>query len=140
MYYDVIEARVIGELAFEVRFSDGLSGNVRFLPSYFYGVFEKFKHPDFFNQLKVSDDFVPWSDEVDLAPDIGGAPETPVLAPPVRTGLFRPTTCYTLLFLHPSFKFFLGQMPHIFAFDHVNQMLANITGMVADSFQRAGNP
>ena len=48
MYYDVIEARVIGKLAFEVRFSDGLSGNVRFLPSYLYGVFEKLKNPDFF--------------------------------------------------------------------------------------------
>ncbi|MGR9013135.1 MAG: DUF2442 domain-containing protein, partial [Gammaproteobacteria bacterium] len=69
MYYDVIEARVIGELAFEVRFSDGLSGKVRFLPSYLYGVFEKLKNPDFFNQLKVSDGFVSWSDEIDLVPD-----------------------------------------------------------------------
>jgi hypothetical protein len=69
MYYDVIEARVIGELVFEVRFSDGLSGKVRFLPSYLYGVFEKLKNPDFFNQLKVTDGFVSWSDEIDLAPD-----------------------------------------------------------------------
>lgn len=69
MYYDVIEARVIGELAFEVRFSDGLSGKVRFLPSYLYGVFEKLKNPDFFNQLKVTDGFVSWNDEIDLAPD-----------------------------------------------------------------------
>lgn len=69
MYYDVIEARVIGELAFEVRFSDGLSGKVRFLPSYLYGVFGKLKNPDFFNQLKVTDGFVSWSDEIDLAPD-----------------------------------------------------------------------
>ena len=69
MYYDVIEARVIGELAFEVRFSDGLSGNVRFLPSYLYGVFEKLGNPDFFNQLKVTDGFVSWADEIDLAPD-----------------------------------------------------------------------
>jgi hypothetical protein len=69
MYYDVIEARVIGTLAFEVRFSDGLSGNVRFLPSYLYGVFEKLKNPDYFNQLKVTDGFVSWADEIDLAPD-----------------------------------------------------------------------
>lgn len=48
MYYDVIEARVIGELSFTVRFADGLSGNVRFLPPYLYGVFEKLKNPDFF--------------------------------------------------------------------------------------------
>lgn len=57
-----------GELAFGVRFPDGLSGKVRFLPSYLYGVFEKLKYPDFFNQLKVTDGFVPWSDEIDLAP------------------------------------------------------------------------
>ena len=69
MYYDVIEARVIGTLAFEVRFSDGLSGNVRFLPSYLYGVFEKLGNSDFFNQLKVTDGFVSWADEIDLAPD-----------------------------------------------------------------------
>lgn len=69
MYYDVIEARVTGELCFAVRFSDGLSGNVRFLPSYLYGVFEKLKNPDFFNQLQVTDGFVSWGDEIDLAPD-----------------------------------------------------------------------
>ena len=70
MYYDVIEARVIGELSFTVRFADGLSGRVRFLPSYLYGVFEKLKHPDFFNQIQVTDGFVSWGDdEVDLAPD-----------------------------------------------------------------------
>ncbi len=69
MYYDVIEARVIGTLAFEVRFSDGLSGNVRFLPSCLYGVFEKLRNPDYFNQLKVTDGFVSWADEIDLAPD-----------------------------------------------------------------------
>lgn len=70
MYYDVIEARVIGELSFTVRFTDGLSGNVRFLPSYLYGVFEKLKNPDFFNQIQVNDGFVSWGDdEVDLAPD-----------------------------------------------------------------------
>jgi hypothetical protein len=32
-------------------------------------VFEKLKNPDFFNQLKVTDGFVSWSDEIDLAPD-----------------------------------------------------------------------
>jgi len=69
MYYDVIDARVIDDLAFEVRFSDGLNGRVRFLPSYLYGVFEKLKNPDFFNQLAVTDGFVSWGDEIDLAPD-----------------------------------------------------------------------
>jgi len=70
MYYDVIEAKIIGELSFAVRFADGLSGKVQFLPSYLYGVFEKLKNPDFFNQIKITDGFVSWGDdEIDLAPD-----------------------------------------------------------------------
>lgn len=70
MYYDVIEAQVMGELSFTVRFADGLTGKVQFLPSYLYGVFEKLKNPDFFNQIKVTDGFVSWGDdEIDLAPD-----------------------------------------------------------------------
>jgi hypothetical protein len=61
---------VIGKLSFAVRFADGLTGSVRLLPSYLYGVFEKLKNPDFFNQLQVTDGFVSWGDnEIDLAPD-----------------------------------------------------------------------
>jgi hypothetical protein len=33
------------------------------------GVFEKLKNPNFFNQLTVTDGFVSWGDEIDLAPD-----------------------------------------------------------------------
>ncbi len=38
--YIKFEARVIGELTFEGRFS---GGNIRFLPSYLYGIFENSK-------------------------------------------------------------------------------------------------
>jgi len=70
MYYDVIEAKIIGELSFSVRFVDGLEGNVHFQPSYLYGVFEKLKNPTYFNQIKVIDGFVSWGeDDIDLAPD-----------------------------------------------------------------------
>lgn len=69
MYYDVIEANVIGELSFFVRFKDGLSGKVQFLPTSLYGVFEKLKNPDFFNQLSITEGFVCWGEEIDLAPD-----------------------------------------------------------------------
>ena len=70
MYYDVIEAQIVGELSFAVRFADGLTGKVQFLPSYLYGVFEKLKNPDFFKQIKVTEGFVSWGDdEIDLAPD-----------------------------------------------------------------------
>ncbi len=70
MYYDVFEAQIINELSFSVRFADGLTGKAQFLPSYLYSVFEKLKNPDFFKQIKVTDDFVSWGDdEIDLAPD-----------------------------------------------------------------------
>lgn len=70
MYYDVVEAQVVDELTLKVRFADGLTGIVKFLPSCLYGVFEKLKKPDFFNQFTIDDGFVAWCDgEVDLAPD-----------------------------------------------------------------------
>ena len=34
-----------------------------------YGVFEKLKDPAFFNRIQVTDGFVSWPDELDLAPD-----------------------------------------------------------------------
>lgn len=69
MYFDVIEAKITRYLEFAVCFSDGLTGNVKILPSHLYGVFEKLKDPDFFNQLMVTDGFLSWPDEIDLAPD-----------------------------------------------------------------------
>lgn len=33
MYYNVVEAQVVGELTLKVRFADGLTGIVKFLPS-----------------------------------------------------------------------------------------------------------
>jgi len=69
MYFDVIEAKTIRHLEFAVTFSDGLTGAVKILPSHLYGVFEQLKAPDFFKQLTVTDGFVTWPDEIDLAPD-----------------------------------------------------------------------
>jgi len=39
------------------------------LLSHLYGVFEKLKDPEFFNHIQVTDGFVSWPDELDLAPD-----------------------------------------------------------------------
>ena len=69
MYFDVIEAHITRHLEFTVTFADGLTGTVKLLPSHCYGVFELLKDPDFFNQLTVSEGFVSWPDEIDLAPD-----------------------------------------------------------------------
>jgi hypothetical protein len=69
MYWDVKTASVIKHLEFSVTFADGLRGRVRFQPSHLYGVFESLKNPDFFKQLRVTDGFVSWPGEIDLAPD-----------------------------------------------------------------------
>ncbi len=69
MYSDVIEAKVTGPLEFEVKFADGLAGRVLMLPSHLYGVFEKLGNPDFFGKIQVTDGFVSWPGEIDLAPD-----------------------------------------------------------------------
>lgn len=39
MYWDVVEARVLGSLEFAVTFADGLSGKVKILPSHLFGEF-----------------------------------------------------------------------------------------------------
>ena len=69
MYFDVIEAKITRHLEFAVNFSDGLTGAVKILPSHLYGVFEALKDTEFFKQLTVTDSFVTWPDEIDLAPD-----------------------------------------------------------------------
>lgn len=68
-YFNVIDAKITQHLEFVVTFADGLSGAVKILPSHLYGVFEKLKDPQFFNCLEITDGFVGWPDEIDLAPD-----------------------------------------------------------------------
>lgn len=69
MHWDVISAEVVRHLEFTVTFADGLTGKVKMLPSHLYGVFEKLKDPEVFSRLRVSDGFVSWPDDIDLAPD-----------------------------------------------------------------------
>lgn len=69
MYFNIIDAKITKHLEFVVTFADGLSGAVKILPSHLYGVFEKLKDPDFFDQLDFADGFATWPGEIDLAPD-----------------------------------------------------------------------
>lgn len=69
MYWDVVKVEILNYLEFSVTFADGLSGTVRLLPSHLYGVFEKLKDPEFFRRIQVTDGFVSWPGEIDLAPD-----------------------------------------------------------------------
>lgn len=43
MHWDVVEVKPVGDLDLEVRFADGLTGRVRFLPSHLTGVFAPLK-------------------------------------------------------------------------------------------------
>ncbi len=69
MEWDVIEVKVIGDFALAVRFQDGLEGAVKFLPSFFRGVFTHLASLPEFRKVQVVDGVVTWPGELDLAPD-----------------------------------------------------------------------
>jgi hypothetical protein len=67
--WDVVSATVTRHLEFSVTFADGLSGRVTLLPSHLHGVFAPLGDPALFEQLRVTNGFVAWPGDVDLAPD-----------------------------------------------------------------------
>jgi hypothetical protein len=69
MYWDVTEVKAESHLILSVRFTDGVTGKVRFLPSHLTGVFTPLKKIDFFEKVFVNDGVVTWPGEIDLAPD-----------------------------------------------------------------------
>ena len=69
MDWDVVSATVIEHLEFSVTFADGLSGRVRMLPSHLYGVFAPLGDPAVFKRIQISDGFVSWPGDIELAPD-----------------------------------------------------------------------
>jgi hypothetical protein len=69
MEWDVTEVKVIGDFALTVRFQDGLEGTVKFLPSFFRGVFTHLDSLPEFRKVQVVDGVVTWPGELDLAPD-----------------------------------------------------------------------
>ena len=69
MNYKVVSVRPLEHLRLEVRFADGLSGEVVFMESHLYGVFEALKDPALFAQVRCDEGFVEWPGEIDVAPD-----------------------------------------------------------------------
>jgi hypothetical protein len=69
MKWDVIDVKVAGDFSLVVRFRDGLEGAVKFLPSFFRGVFTHLASPPEFQKVHVVDGVVTWPGELDLAPD-----------------------------------------------------------------------
>jgi len=69
MEWDVTEVKITGDFAILVRFKDGVEGAVKFLPTFFRGVFSHLREPAHFQQVMVVDGVVTWPGELDLAPD-----------------------------------------------------------------------
>ena len=69
MYWDVVEVSSGENWTLFVRFADGLSGSIRFLPGFFKGVFEPIREPSRFAEVFVDRGTVAWPGDVDLAPD-----------------------------------------------------------------------
>ncbi len=69
MYYDIAEVKPGADFSLSVRFDDGLVGTVRFLPSFFRGVFAHLKDAVQFADVRLVDGVVTWPGELDLAPD-----------------------------------------------------------------------
>jgi Protein of unknown function (DUF2442) len=65
----VVAVAATGHLTLQVKFADGVCGEVKFLPSHLTGVFEHLKDPEFFAQVTVDHGAVTWTGELDLAPD-----------------------------------------------------------------------
>jgi hypothetical protein len=69
MYWDVVEVKPLDALGLFVRFTDGLTGEVRFRAEHLSGVFEPLKDPAYFKQVYVDHGVVAWPGQIDLAPD-----------------------------------------------------------------------
>ena len=69
MEWDVTEVKISGDFVLAVRFQDGLEGAVKFLPSFFRGVFTHLASLPEFQKVQVVDGVVTWPGELDLAPD-----------------------------------------------------------------------
>ena len=69
MYWDVVDVKPLEDFGLFVRFADGVTGEVRFAPAHFTGVFAALKDLAFFKQVYVDHGAVAWPGQIDLAPD-----------------------------------------------------------------------
>lgn len=69
MYWNVVSVKPKSHLTLDVKFIDGVEGEVCFKPSHLTGVFEALKDEAYFNQVTVEHGAVTWPGELDIAPD-----------------------------------------------------------------------
>lgn len=67
--WKVVSALPLGARRLAVRFADGVSGEVEFRESFFFGVFEAIRDPEAFAQVRCDRGYVEWPGDLDLAPD-----------------------------------------------------------------------
>lgn len=67
--YDVVSVQPVGEGRLQVRFADGVTGEVLLRASFFRGVFEPLREESTFNRVHCNQGFVEWPGDLDLAPD-----------------------------------------------------------------------
>ena len=67
--WKVVSALPLGPRLLAVRFADGVSGEVEFRESFFFGVFEAIRDPEAFAEVRCHRGYVEWPGDLDLAPD-----------------------------------------------------------------------
>lgn len=67
--WKVVSVEPIGPRLLAVSFADGLTGELEFRDSFFFGVFEAIRDPEAFSQVRCDHGYVEWPGDLDLAPD-----------------------------------------------------------------------
>jgi len=73
MLQDIVAANALGDYRLQLRFDDGVEGVVDLAPHLsFRGVFEPFRDPTYFAQVRVDRELgtVTWPNGADLDPDV----------------------------------------------------------------------
>ena len=65
----VADVAVSGPLSVRVKFTDGLTGEMRFDESYLEGVFSPLRDPAFFAQVGIERGYMGWPGELDFCAD-----------------------------------------------------------------------
>ena len=70
MYWDVVSVKPEENFTLHVKFSDGLEGKVRIMPSRLKKeIFQALGDKSYFQKVHIDHGVVTWSEELDLAPD-----------------------------------------------------------------------
>jgi len=67
--WDITDMKITGDHVISVKFLDGTEGEIKFLPTFFRGVFSHLQDQSQFQQVTVIDGVVTWPGGLDLAPD-----------------------------------------------------------------------